>query len=119
VPPSQGRVVQSDRVNPDEVIGPALERELDRLRSCRGTVAAKRRVGTGAVNAGTIELRFTVSGDGAAQNPEVVALTPTHPELLECVERRVSAWSFINTAGKPFNVERQFTFPSERETASR
>lgn len=118
VPPADGRVVQADRTHPDEIIGPALARELDRLRVCRAEVASRQRVAVDGVPVGSLELRFTVAADGTVGNSDVVALTPTDPAVLECVQRRMADWRFLNTAGRAFDVDRRYDFPGARRPAA-
>lgn len=108
VPRAEGRVVQADRVDPRQALGPALDREVNRLRACRGELAAANR--GSSIRAGKLSLRFTVTPDGSVRDSEVVTLTDTDPRLLECVQRKVEGWRFLNTAGKAFDVTRTLTF---------
>src|SRR4051794_36395660 len=64
------------------------------LRACRTEVAAARRVCESNVSPGPVLLRWTVPADGTVRDTEVVALADTDPAVVECIERKMSGWTF-------------------------
>lgn len=89
-------VVRSSRVpiGLDNMRGPGAEQRRDELRGCRGTVAMQRKVPSRRIEAGRVELRFDLLPDGSVSGLEVVSLSPTDPDVLSCVKRRIAEWRF-------------------------
>lgn len=73
-------------------LGARFERERSRLSVCPAEVAVRRIERAGRLTAGTVQLRFTVQPNGDVDGAEVVALSPTDPDVLDCVQRRVMQW---------------------------
>jgi len=74
--------------------GGGSEERREELRGCRGVVAVQRKLPPRRIDAGRIELRFALQPDGGVAGLEVVALSPTDPDVLSCVKRKVAGWRF-------------------------
>jgi|tagenome__1003787_1003787.scaffolds.fasta_scaffold20777653_2 hypothetical protein len=89
---------------------------VNELLACRMQVAAERRVPISQVVAGSVLMRWTVRTDGGVDDPEVVALRDTDPDVLVCVKRKLAAWSFGPPRdGSPVRLEHKLAFAPTSE----
>jgi hypothetical protein len=91
-----------------------LQRRFAELRRCRGQVALERRVPVREVLAGQVQVRWTITEQGRAEEVTVDALAPTEPAVLDCVYARASAWRFERAPDERLQLTRNVTF--ERAT---
>jgi hypothetical protein len=92
---------------------------VNELLACRMQVAAERRVPISQVVAGSVLMRWTVRTDGAVDDPEVVALRDTDPDVLVCVKRKLAAWSFgPPRGGAAIRLEHKLAFAPTSEPAA-
>jgi hypothetical protein len=88
---------------------PVYQERIQDLRRCRGEVAVERRVKPSAVVAGDVLLRWKVLGDGKVEDAEVVATSPTDPDVMGCVHRKIEAWQ-VTPPESPYRVSRRLSF---------
>jgi len=81
-----------------------------RLDDCRVDVARRRQVAPADVHADALTLRWTIRRNGTVTATEVVAVSPTDPEVVDCVKADMSTWTFTRPRGGPVPVERDFKF---------
>jgi hypothetical protein len=80
------------------------------LGGCRLEVARRKQVAMGAVAAGRLTLRWTITPAGSVGETEVVAVEPVDIQVMDCVKRRMSFWSFARPRGGAVRLERTFAF---------
>jgi hypothetical protein len=105
--------------------GADLGWRADQLRACPAEAAAARRMREGNVSAGSVLLRWTVLADGGVRDTEVVALREvalreSDPALLDCIERKMSSWTFARQPGnEPVHLEHRLNLAAERSNQPR
>jgi hypothetical protein len=91
-----------------------LEREIQErfapLDDCRIDVARRQRVAPADVRADVLILRWTIRRNGEAGRTDVVAVSPTDLDVMDCVKAAMSTWTFTRPQGGPVPVEREFRF---------
>jgi hypothetical protein len=101
------------RPPPHGTINPgALDTEVGeyfaRLDDCRIDVARRRKVAPADVPADALTLRWTIRRNGTVGATEVVAVSPTDLDVVDCVKAEMSTWTFSRPHGGPVPVERDF-----------
>jgi hypothetical protein len=86
------------------------QRAFARLDDCRIDAARRVRITPADVHADELTLRWTIQPDGKASMIEVVALTRTDVEVLNCVKATMRTWTFTRPLGGALPVERDFRF---------
>jgi hypothetical protein len=114
VEPLAARAEMAPRERAGVIDARTLEAEIrDRfaaLDDCRIEVARRQRVAPAAVQADTLTLRWIIRPNGEAKTTQVVAITPTDLDLMDCVKATMSTWTFTRPRGGPVAVERAFKF---------
>jgi hypothetical protein len=91
-----------------------LEREIDAqfsdLRGCRLEVARRTQVAPKEIKAGRLILRWTILATGLVGETEVVAAEPIDIQVMDCVKRQMSFWSFTRPRGGTVRLARHFDF---------
>ncbi|MES1204440.1 MAG: AgmX/PglI C-terminal domain-containing protein [Pseudomonadota bacterium] len=82
------------------------------LKNCPNEVAHNRRIAAATITASRLTLRWTILPGGQVANTQVVATAPTDGQVLNCVKREMSQWSFTPPRGGPVHIERPFRFRS-------
>jgi hypothetical protein len=116
--PAPASAERSAPAETDENAGPAMALDtnmgtrVNELLACRMEIAAERRVPVKKVLAGELLLRWAVAADGSVDDPEVVALRDTDPDVLVCVKRKLAGWSFTRpaAAAAPVRLEHKLAF---------
>jgi hypothetical protein len=92
----------------------ALERDIEAqfasLQGCRIEVARQKQVALSEIAAGQLTLRWTILPSGGIAGTEVVAMESADSQLIDCVKRRMSSWSFAHPRGGSVRVSRTFQF---------
>lgn len=96
----------------DEVLAAEIETRFESLELCRIDVARDRQVLAGDVEADRLTLRWTIDLAGGVTAAEVVGTTAVDANVLDCVKRQMTGWTFSRPSGGPLPVERTFTFRS-------
>jgi hypothetical protein len=103
-------------IRPGAIDTEILRREIKSrfvlLRDCRVEVARHKRIAPGTVTASRLTLRWTILPDGRVTETQVVATSRVDGEVMNCVKRQMSRWSFSPPIGGPVRVERPFAFHS-------
>jgi hypothetical protein len=98
-----------------------LQREIDAhfeaLDGCRISVARAKQLHPSQLTADNLLLRWRIETDGTITTTAVVATSPTDLELMDCVKRSMSRWTFTAPRGGTIEVERTFTFRKRRDPA--
>jgi hypothetical protein len=106
VPPGR-----SDDALPAMALDSNMGDRVTDLLACRLDIAVQRRVPVAGVVAGEVLLRWTVRPDGAVDDPDLVALRATDPEVLACIKHKVTGWSFVRARGDaPVRLEHHLDF---------
>jgi hypothetical protein len=111
-PPPEDRAAPpaEDTPAPVMALDSNMGTRVNEVLACRMEIAAERRVPADKVVAGAVTLRWTVQADGRVDDPEVVALRDTDPDVLVCVKRKLAGWSFPRP-GAVVRFERNIRFP--------
>jgi hypothetical protein len=108
-----GSVTQPLPKNAGVVDAAILKREIRsrfaELNDCPREVARHTRAAN-ASRARRLTLRWTILPTGHVANTAVVATSPVNIQVMDCVKRQMSLWSFAPPRGGPFSVERSFAF---------
>ena len=80
------------------------KQRFEELGQCREELSVIRKVKPAEIKAGRVQLDWTVGEDGDVQGVKVVALSPTDPDLMTCVHRKVSAWRVTPAPADPYRV---------------
>lgn len=98
-----------------------LQREIaahfEALDGCRISVARAKQLHPSQLTADNLLLRWRIETDGTITTSAVVATSPTDLEVMDCVKRSMSRWTFTVPRGGPVEVERTFTFRKLRDPA--
>ena len=78
------------------------------LNDCPREVARHKRTAT--LRARRLTLRWTILPSGQVANTAVVATSPVNVDVMDCVKRQMSIWSFVRPRGGSLNLERPFAF---------
>jgi hypothetical protein len=81
-----------------------------RLRDCRLEVARRRQVAPSALNAGSVQLRWTILATGRTAEVRAIAPPDTDEDVMKCLSRRMWAWHFPSPPGGPVDVSYQLPF---------
>jgi hypothetical protein len=108
---------------PGVIDGKLLDSEIaarfEPLEQCRIDVARGKQLRAEQVAADRLTLRWTIELTGKVHAPEVVGTTAVDADVLDCVKRQMSGWTFSRPSGGPLPVERAFTFRSAPPRAPR
>jgi hypothetical protein len=96
----------------EEVLAAEIAPRFESLELCRIDVARDRQVMTGNVEADRLTLRWTIDSTGRVTAAEVVGTTAVDANVLDCVKRQMTGWTFSRPSGGPLPVERKFAFRS-------
>ena len=91
------------------------------IGSCRTEVARRRQVPVGSIQADRLTLRWTILQTGRVTGATAVGTTPIDADVLDCVKRQMTAWTFSAPSGGALPVERAFAFrpaPSASDPAA-
>ena len=88
------------------------------LAQCQIEVARDKQLRAKDVEADRLTLRWTIEPTGKVTAAEVVATTAVDPDVLHCVKRQMTAWTFSRPAGGPLPLEREYQFRSAELPAS-
>src|SRR6185312_2995296 len=83
---------------------------FETLDDCRIEVARSRHVLIAAVQADRLTLRWTIVDTGEVTDATAVGTTPVDADVLDCVKRQMTSWTFSAPSGGPMPVERVFKF---------
>jgi hypothetical protein len=116
------RVERPAAAAPQGVIDPVLlERQIQArfgaLNACPADVARRRHLAPGTLRAKQLTLRWTILPTGQVAETAVVAASPVHVEVMDCVKRQMGRWSFARPRGGSVRLERAFTFHPPRPPA--
>jgi hypothetical protein len=97
------------------VIDPAiLEREIRArffdARACRMEVARRKHVAPAQIAGKSLALRWTILPSGTVEATQVVALSPTDPDLVNCLKLRMVQWRFTPPRGGALALDRTYSF---------
>jgi hypothetical protein len=81
-----------------------LDERLAQLRACPGELASERGTSPAQVRGRRLEVRWTVQPDGSTADVDTVAVENADPDLLACVERKVSEWRFDEAFGRTLSA---------------
>ena len=95
-----------------EVLAAEIAPKFESLELCRIGVARDQQVPTGEVEADRLTLRWTIEPTGLVTAAEVVGTTAVDAEVLDCVKRQMTGWTFSRPSGGPLPVDRTFKFRS-------
>lgn len=105
---------------PGTVDQPQLAWEIaDRFQTldqCRIEVARTRHLLPADVQADRLTLRWTISETGAVSAATAVGSTPVDANVLDCVKRQMTGWTFRAPSGGALPIERVFEFRPRLET---
>jgi hypothetical protein len=93
-----------------EVLRREIKSRFALLRDCRVEVARHKKIAPGAITASRLTLRWTILPDGHVSETQVVATSRVDGQVMNCVKRQMSQWSFSAPIGGPVRVERPFAF---------
>jgi hypothetical protein len=79
------------------------------LNDCPREVARHTRAAS-LSRARRLTLRWTILPTGQVANTAVVATSPVNVQVMDCVKRQMSLWSFAPPRGGAYSVERSFAF---------
>ena len=96
----------------DKLLSKEIATRFEPLALCRIDVARDKRLRTGEVEADRLTLRWTIEPTGKVSAPEVVGTTAVDADVLDCVKRQMTAWTFSRPSGGPLPVERVYQFRS-------
>jgi hypothetical protein len=92
---------------------------LRALRVCPLEVARKKQVPLGAIDAGHVELAFTIQPSGAVTEARAFASRGADDAVLACVGRRMFAWRFTPPDGGPAEVHMRVKLQGARVVLAR
>jgi hypothetical protein len=99
-------------VIPEKLLAAEIATKFEPLDVCRIDVARGKQVRTRDVEAHRLTLRWTIQPTGRVTAAEVVATTAVDAEVLDCVKRRMTGWTFSRPSGGPLPVEHVLEFRS-------
>ncbi|MBC8133272.1 MAG: AgmX/PglI C-terminal domain-containing protein [Deltaproteobacteria bacterium] len=102
--------VQPGGVLNQALLNRELQSRLGLLKDCRVEVARQKHVQPAAVAASRVILRWIILPNGKVTDTQVVATSPADGNVVNCVKRQMSLWSFSPPTGGPASVERPFKF---------
>ena len=101
----------------DKLLAGEIAARFEPLAQCRIDVARHKQLRADEVEADRLTLRWTIEPTGKVSAPEVVGTTAVDADVLDCVKRQMTDWTFSRPSGGPLPVERVFQFRSAQLTA--
>ena len=96
----------------DKLLAAEIATRFEPLALCRIDVAREKQLRAEEIEADRLTLRWTIEPTGKVTAPEVVGTTAVDADVLDCVKRQMTAWTFSRPSGGPLPVERVFQFRS-------
>jgi len=102
----------------EKLLAGEIATRFEPLALCRIDVAREKRLRAEEIEADRLTLRWTIEPTGKVSAPEVVGTTAVDADVLDCVKRQMTAWTFSRPSGGPLPVERVFQFRSAQLPAA-
>jgi hypothetical protein len=96
-------------IEPD-VLGREIKSRFALLRECKTEVARHKKIAPASVTGSRLTLRWTILPGGDVADTQVVATSRVDGQVMNCVKRQMSQWSFSSPSGGAVRVERPFAF---------
>ena len=93
-----------------QVLDAEISTRFASLEDCRINAARRRRVPLRDIEADRLTLRWTIAETGQAVAAKVVGTTAIDADVLDCVKRTMTGWTFSRPSGGPLPIERAFRF---------
>ena len=93
-----------------EILDAEISTRFASLEGCRIDAARRKRVPLRDIEADRLTLRWTIAETGQAIAAKVVGTTAIDAEVLDCVKRKMTGWTFSRPSGGPLPIERAFRF---------